>query len=550
MDITHTVYQFMDSHLKQIGSANDPHQIIASFILLVLGFVVIEWLVRYCRRLIISAQSRLKTPEIWQLQSLLLPLRIVSIAVLIRFVEFPLTLPKNLSMVIHGSEVLLLAVVAVYALFYGISILDRLFLQMSDDLKEAFPFQIFERLKRVLKLSILVTVGIVVIFIQPDVFPEWIFKTNWWVYFFIFAVVLIVFMVNRLMGQFFTRLTLLFKDSGKNLRLRMVLRAAIWPIRILLLVFVLFAVGEMLTFPVTFVNIRDSIIGALIAGAIFFFVYRLLDIVEFQLSQYVKRDDNLLDLNFVQVVRLITRFTVVIVGSIYVVRALSGKPLTAIFAGLGIGGIAIAMAAQDTLKNLLGGVMIMMDKPFNVGERVVVEGCDGVIEEIGFRSTRVRTLTGHLVTVPNEKMAGNRVENIAKRPHIRRLTNITITYDTPVEKIEKAIQIIRDILNNHKGMHPDFPPKVFFNEFNDTSLNIMMIYWFHPNDYWGYMEFTESVNLKIMRAFETEGIEFAFPTTTTYLAQDDRRPLHVNFSAAGEKIKPNSEKAGEDNNEQ
>lgn len=251
--------------------------------------------------------------------------------------------------------------------------------------------------------------------------------------------------------------------------------------------------------------------------------------MELQLSQYVKRDDNLLDMNFVQMVRLIARFAVVIVGSIYVVRALSGKPLTAIFAGLGIGGVAIALAAQDTLKNLLGGVMIMMDKPFNVGERVVVEGCDGVIEEVGFRSTRVRTLTGHLVTVPNEKMAGNRVENIGKRPHIRRLTNITITYDTPVEKIEKAIQIIRDILNNHKGMHPDFPPRVFFNEFNDASLNIMMIYWFHPNDYWGYMEFTESVNLKIMRAFEAEGIEFAFPTTTTYLAQDDRRPLHINF---------------------
>ena len=89
---------------------------------------------------------------------------------------------------------------------------------------------------------------------------------------------------------------------------------------------------------------------------------------------------------------------------------------------------------------------------------LLVDGCDGVIEEVGFRSTRVRRLTGHLVTVPNEKMAGNQVENIGKRPHIRRLTNITITYDMPVAKVEKAITIIRNILSNHPGMHPDFSP--------------------------------------------------------------------------------------------
>ncbi len=545
MDFAHSGYQLMYSWLKQIGTANDPLQLLASLTLFVFGLFVIEWMVRYCRRLILSAQSRQKTPEIWQLQSLLTPLRIASVVVLIRFVEFPLSLPENLSKIIHFLEALFFALAAVYASFYGLSILDRLFLQMSDDLRGAFPFQVFDRLKRVLKLSIVITAGIVVISKQSEIFPEWIFQYDWRGDFFIFAVILIVFMISHLIGQFFTKLTLLFKDSGKNIRLRMVLRAAIWPIRILLLVFVLFAVGEILTFPVTLVKIKDSIIGGLTAGAIFFFAYRLLDILELQLYQYVKRDDNLLDLNFVQVVRLVTRFVVVIVGSIYVVRALSGKPLTAIFAGLGIGGIAFALAAQDTLKNLLGGVMIMMDTPFNVGERIVVEGCDGVVEEIGFRSTRVRTLTGHLVTVPNEKMAGNRVENIGKRPHIRRLTNITITYDTPVEKVERALSLIRNILNNHKGMHPDFPPRVFFNEFNDASLNIMMLYWFHPNDYWAYMEFTESVNLRIMQAFEAEGIEFAFPTSTTYLAQDDQRPLHINFSATDEKLSATDEKRGE-----
>jgi MscS family membrane protein len=190
----------------------------------------------------------------------------------------------------------------------------------------------------------------------------------------------------------------------------------------------------------------------------------------------------------------------------------------------------VALAAQDTLKNFFGSIMIMLDKPFDIGQRVVTEGVDGVVENIGFRSTRVRTLTGHLVTVPNEKMATSKIENIGRRPSIRRLTNITITYDTPPDKVERALEIIRGILENHEGMLPDFPPRVNFNEFNDASLNIMMIYWYSPPDYWNFVAFSERVNLQIMRAFEVVGIEFAFPTTTTFLAHDDKRPLNIQLS--------------------
>ncbi len=155
----------------------------------------------------------------------------------------------------------------------------------------------------------------------------------------------------------------------------------------------------------------------------------------------------------------------------------------------------------------------------------MVDGFDGTVEEIGFRSSRVRTLTGHLVTIPNDKMITNNIENIGRRPHIRRLANITITYDTPLDKVERAVEIITEILDNHEGMHPDFPPRVFFNDFNDASLNILMIYWYHPPEYWDFLAFSQKVNMKIMRAFEEEGIEFAFPTQTIYLANDDQRQL-------------------------
>jgi MscS family membrane protein len=206
-----------------------------------------------------------------------------------------------------------------------------------------------------------------------------------------------------------------------------------------------------------------------------------------------------------------------------------GFDIGAILAGLSVGGLAVALATQDTLRNILGSIMILLDRPYQVGQRIVVKGFDGVVEEIGLRSTKMRLLTGHQTTVPNDEMAKVEIENIGRRPHIRRLTNIAITYDTPPEKVDKAVQIIRDILDNHEGMDPGFPPRVYFNEFNSASLNILMLYWYHPPNYWGFLAYNERVNKQIMQDFEKEGIKFAFPTTTTYLTQRDGEPLHINL---------------------
>jgi len=202
-----------------------------------------------------------------------------------------------------------------------------------------------------------------------------------------------------------------------------------------------------------------------------------------------------------------------------------GFNVSTLLAGLGVGGIAIALAAQDTLKNFLGSIMILLDKPYQIGQRIVVKGHDGVVEEIGLRSTKLRLLSGHQTAIPNEEMARTDIENIGRRPHIRRLTNIAIPYDTPVEKVEKAVQIINDILENHEGMDPELPPRVYFNEFNRDSLNIIILYWYHPPDYWGFLAFNQRVNTQIMKDFEAEGIKFAFPTTTNYLAQDAEKPF-------------------------
>jgi MscS family membrane protein len=243
-----------------------------------------------------------------------------------------------------------------------------------------------------------------------------------------------------------------------------------------------------------------------------------------------------------QFIRLISR--VLSLAAVVIVFLEGGQylgiPLTTLLAGAGVGGLAFALAAQDTLKNLFGSMMIILDKPYRVGERIVAKGYDGVVEEIGLRSTKMRLLTGHQTAIPNEDMARSDIENIGRRPHIRRIADIAIPLDTPVEKVEQAVQIVRDVLKDHEGMQPDYPPRVFFTEFNRDSLNLRIIYWYHPPNYWDYLAFSEKVNMRIMQEFEAASLQFALPTTSTLLAQDEQRSPELKV-AAGE---PRQQSAG------
>jgi MscS family membrane protein len=263
------------------------------------------------------------------------------------------------------------------------------------------------------------------------------------------------------------------------------------------------------------------------AFAILWFLYRLVDIVNMQLSKWAGTTESTLDDILVPLVGKTVRLFIVGIGGIIIIQNLTGVEIGPLLASLGIGGLAVALAAKDSIANFFGTLTILFDKPFQVGERIMIDGHDGVVESLGFRSTRIRTLTGHLVSVPNEKIVNSAVENIGRRPHIRWLTNIGITYDTPPEKVKRAVEMIRGVLENHEGMKKDFPPRVHFNGFNDWSLNIAVFAWYHPPDYWAFQAWVEKTCLEIMARFEKEGLEFAFPTRTVYLANDDKRQLKM-----------------------
>ena len=216
-----------------------------------------------------------------------------------------------------------------------------------------------------------------------------------------------------------------------------------------------------------------------------------------------------------KILGLVGAVVVFLVGGQYL-----GVPLTTLLASAGVGGLAVALAAQDMLKTLFGTLMLMADKPFRIGDRILFAKYDGIVEDIGLRSTRLRLLNGNQATIPNDELARRDIENIGRRPHIRRSSVIRLPLDTPRKKVQQAVEIIRDILQDHEGMDPQRPARVYFNDFVNDAFNIRMFYWFSPPDYWNYMEFSERVILAIFSRFEEAGINFSLPFRISEMGAD------------------------------
>lgn len=190
----------------------------------------------------------------------------------------------------------------------------------------------------------------------------------------------------------------------------------------------------------------------------------------------------------------------------------AGYDVAALLAGLGLGGLALAMAAKDTVANIFGGVTIFTDKPFKVGERIKINSYDGIVEEVGVRSTRIRTLEGRLIVVPNHYFTDNIVENVSSEPSRKVILKLGLTYDTPPEKMERAIEILREIKDNDAALSEN--TWLTFDQYGDFSLGITFIYYILPGN--DIPDVQSRINLTILKRFNSEGLSFAFPTQTIY----------------------------------
>lgn len=331
---------------------------------------------------------------------------------------------------------------------------------------------------------------------------------------------------GKIFKYFLTCLKPKLESRGRKL-LAVAINAASMSVTFLFFAFGLRVAISFLIVPEGFQSLLFTTLELLIVLAIGHFAYRQVDVVDEWLKSFAKEDSVNIDNMLIPIVGKSIRVSVFILVILQAAQIMSDQPITSILAGIGIGGLALGLAAQDTIRNFFGSLMIFADKPFNVGELINLEDKLGVVIEVGVRTTKIRTLDGHMLTVPNGNLANMTIHNIGKRQFIRRVFDVTITYDTPPEKVDRAVEILKEILENHEGMNDEMPPRVFFDEMNADSLNIKVFYWFHPPDYWLYMKFTEWVNREILRRFNKEGIDFAFPTQTIHLAGDKKRPLDI-----------------------
>ena len=245
------------------------------------------------------------------------------------------------------------------------------------------------------------------------------------------------------------------------------------------------------------------------------FVARLANalIEEYWVPKADKGTSKLLDTHLISILR---RTILTVIWSLGIVMALNniGIDVRALLGTLGIGGLAFALAAQDTIKNMFGGITIFTDRPFRIGDRVKVDKYDGFIEDIGMRSTRIRTLEKRLVTIPNFKMVDAPVENISEEPMRRVSMKLGLTYNTTPDKMNEAMAILRDMPNRVADVH-EKDLVVAFTDFTDFSLVITFVYFIKKKA--DVMETPSRVNSEILRSFNQANLQFAYPTQTVYV---------------------------------
>ena len=285
--------------------------------------------------------------------------------------------------------------------------------------------------------------------------------------------------------------------------------------------------------PIRTFQITERLLEAALCSMTAWLIYRFVDLLNYALEKIVDQSGNHIDVLILGVIRRIAKVTVIVLSVLFIGQNILNLNITTLLAGAGVVGLAVAFAAQDTISNFFGSIMLIIDKPFGVGDFIKLDTFSGIVERVGLRSTAIRTLEGHLITIPN-KNAGVPVENVSMRPNIKKIINLGLTYDTPPEKMRRAIEILHEIFDNHEGMAPELPPKIDFTEFKDCSLNLQVIVWYHPNDYMKWLDWMTKMNFEILERFNAEGLDFAFPTNTTYLAYDAKRRIGMDIASKTE----------------
>jgi len=262
----------------------------------------------------------------------------------------------------------------------------------------------------------------------------------------------------------------------------------------------------------------DNIVFVLLIISLTWFLLRFIDVlIKLYVEPLAEKTESKLD---DQLLPLVRKFSKAVIGILAVIVVLSnlGYDILSILAGLGIGGLAIALAAQDVVKNIIGGITIFWDKPFQIDDFIEISGNAGTVDEVGLRSTRLKSIGGTTYVLPNSQVADTMLENYSTRTARRQVVNIGLTYNTTADKMDEAMKIAEDTIKAAAGTRNE-DIMIRFTNFGAYSLDLEIVYWITDMTNWRMV--IHNVNMGLKRNLDEAEIDMAFPTETHYVINQD-----------------------------
>ncbi len=349
----------------------------------------------------------------------------------------------------------------------------------------------------------------------PAIFQTRILGMALWQLVGVFLLLLFAFVIRKI-SEFFLRKIAkwLEKHTPPTWDENIVLQS-VRPLAFLVFTLILLAFYADLQLPVRMNAAIKFVLDLMVATSLLWLSFKIVDFLCDHLLRITARTETKLDDQLVPMLRKSLKVFAFTIGALVLVQSF-GYSVSSILAGLGIGGVAVALAAQDTLANLFGSVTIFADKPFRIGDWIVMGNVEGTVEEVGFRSTRVRTFYNSVVSIPNSKLANTDVDNMGMRRYRRIKEVIGLTYSTTAEQMQAFVEGIRAAIQANGYMRQDFH-EIHFNGFGDSSLNVMVYCFLDVQNWTEELREKHNFFLEILRLADEVGVEFAFPTQTIHV---------------------------------
>lgn len=334
-----------------------------------------------------------------------------------------------------------------------------------------------------------------------------------------FSIIILAFLIRKYISQLIGLLLYrIFKKLTAESYLEKFQSLVVPPLQYVIFFLIVRVAVEMLYYPrawnFTFLNIAmhailDSVMSLLIWASVTWLLLRIVDFIGYLMKMHARQTESRIDDQWAPFIKDTLKIIVLVISLLFVLGVILNLNITSVLAGVGIGGLAIALAAQESLKNLFGSLTIFLDKPFMIGDQVKIGDVQGTVEKIGFRSTRIRTADTTYVTLPNKVMVDSSVDNISSRFHMRVRMNLGLRYGIKSGALKKIIEELKEVIAAHVAEHEE--NYVVFDSFGENSLSISMQYYIPLKPNHEFIKEKEAINFRIMQVIEEHGAEFSYP---------------------------------------